>query len=155
VAIIPESLHTYSDHVGIRLTEEALFRDLSAATRRKLSEISHSETFELGQLVFSEGDVPSDVKILVEGQAILVAGNATTDSLGVRKAANGEIFGLTETLGHSPYRYSLKGLTDCRFDTIAKEDLETFLSNEKLPRFRLIRILGIAVQTRHLFARSL
>lgn len=154
MAIIPASLHTHSDQIGIRLTGDALFRGLSSSARRTLAAITHTRDAAIGELIFSEGDVPSDLKILVEGHAVLVIGNSSADSACIRKAADGEIFGVTETLGRSPYQYSLKALTDCRIETISREDFENFLSKEKLPRSRLIRILGIAVQMRHLFVRT-
>lgn len=83
---------------------------------------------------------------MVEGHAVIVTGDDPPDEMYIRNAAEMEIFGLTEAIGQERFRYSLKAITACRVDLISKENFEAFLTTEKLPRARLTRILGIAIQ---------
>lgn len=98
--------------------------------------------------------MPNTISVLANGEAELIAGPQVCPLF--RKPAVGhEIFGLPEAFGGCCFAYGLYALSDCEIHSIPLKDFDEFLRSEEIPRTRLIRILGLAVQMRQRLLRSI
>jgi len=127
-----------------------LFGALSPAAQEALRAVKRAKDFAAGANVFTKGEIPSAIYILVRGEAQIVrhGGGAA-----VCPATPGEIFGLTETLSNLPYETSLKTGAPCRFEYIRRAPFLNFLRNEPAACFRLLEIAAANLQQLYRFLR--
>jgi CRP/FNR family transcriptional regulator, cyclic AMP receptor protein len=139
---------------GNLISSDNLFYDLSPKTLQSLSLIRHSRHFQKGTRLFTKGESPDGVYILLKGQAQLFLDVDSTNRNFARLVEANEMLGLIEVLADLRYKTSAETITPCVFEFIGREDFIDFLRTEKEVCFRLAQLLGLNIQKIQKWIRS-
>jgi CRP/FNR family transcriptional regulator len=142
----------YSD---TSLSVDKLFCNLSAETLRTLAEIKKTKQFTQSETIFSSGEMPSCVYVLVDGQIKLTSFDEKKKERMTRLVEPHEMIGVTESMTNLPYKMNAQAATKCRVDCINNKDFIQFLEQQPEVCFRLLKTLGINLQENYkLFCSS-
>lgn len=136
------------------ISSDNLFYNLSPKTLQSLSLIKHAAYFQKGARLFTKGDSPEGIYILLKGQAQLLLEVDSNNRNFARFAEANEMLGLIEVLADIPYKTSAETITSCTFEFIGREDFIDLLRTEKEVCFRLARLLGLNIQKIQKWIRS-
>lgn len=128
--------------VGTAFLADDLFGGLPAETAKSLRAAKQTKRFAKDETIFTGGQMPSGIYVLLEGRAqLFYNGGGRTRSI-----KQNEILGLTEAIAELPYETSVKTVAPCIFEYIGREDFIGFLQNEPEICFRLLQRLGANLQ---------
>lgn len=130
---------------GHLLSANCLFCDLSSEALESLARIKNMIQFQKDVFIFTRGEIPSCVYILLEGQARMLS----EDDKPLRLVKPDEIMGLTEMIGDLPCQVDVETITPCVCESINEEDFIAFLKDQPEVCFRLAQLLGLNVQKRY------
>ena len=99
-----------------------------------------------GTYIFREGSIPDSVLIFKKGVAELLVEDKADGARRLRTVGPDEVFGLTECIACTPYVASLCAVSDCRFECLKVEELESLLQNSHELRSMLIQRLADGLQ---------
>ena len=125
---------------------DMLFCNLTPKSLEYLTRIKHKKQFPKGATVISEGAPPTDICVLLKGQARIVFNTKLQNGIVNRFAEPNEIFGLTETISNSPFEISIETITPCLFETISGGDFLRFLHKDSRVCFRLVQLIGFNLE---------
>ena len=104
------------------LEQSDLFGVLSAEERDALAACFVKTSFEAGDMLVTEGDLPSVMYLLVSGTVEI---DHEGRSLSISRLGPGEAFGLIALLTDTPYAVSAKALTPLSAYRLTKDDITT------------------------------
>lgn len=132
---------------GKPFSAESLFCDLTPKTRKSLAKIKKQVKFRKHESIFSAGELPFSVYVLVAGKAQLYINTAANKRCIVRNILHSELLGLPELLAYFPYETGIEAVTACYCDCFPREDFINFLQTDSNISFRLLSMLGTNLQT--------
>lgn len=136
------------------LADETLFSCLSNKTLSSLKKIRQKTRLQKGQKIFSCGEVPRRIYIIINGQAKLYS-NFENVERDIRLIHEHEIIGLNESLGNFKYETTAETLTVCECDYIRRDELLDFLNSQPEVCFHLLGLMGKNLQKNYHFFQSL
>lgn len=123
----PDSWNCVEDRVTRAHREKQLFCDLSPAAAGRLAAIASALSYAQGAVLFTEGQAPCGVFVLLEGRVKLSFASARSRALALRIAGPGDALGLSATLLGKPYEVTAEALDPLRTDFIGRQDFLEFL----------------------------
>ncbi len=129
------------------LCADDLFCGLPPEAANSLSAIKRDKHFAKGETVFTGGQMPCCIFILLEGEAEI---HHQGETYSIKQ---NEILGLTEALANLPYEISVKAAAPCRFECIRRDEFLAFLQTQPEICFRLLQKLGANLQKIYRFLR--
>ena len=100
---------------------------LSAETLRAFDKIKHTAVLPQGAVIFVEGQKPSGIFMLCEGQAKLFTTSRQGRTLILRIARQGEVLGFPAVVADTPYQLTAEAVQPCRLNFVSREDFLQFL----------------------------
>lgn len=126
----------------IALKSSIIFRNLDEETLSKIASIMHLESFEDGDVIIRQGQMPQSTDCMycvASGKVVLrISGNQeeTHDAI-IKKS--GWIFGDISLLFNSPRSASVVAYGDCKLYSLNRMDFVNLMKN--VPKIRLLRFL--------------
>lgn len=105
----------------------AFFKGLSPKVLSEFQSMEHSAYYEDGSLLFSEGQFPECVYLVIEGSVKLSVNSTDGHRLTHRVASQGEIMGMTAVILDIPYDSTAEALHACKVASISKREFCAFL----------------------------
>jgi CRP-like cAMP-binding protein len=128
------------------VSTDNLFSGLSQRVQRSLDSISETTQFDKDTIVIAENQFPR-IYLLVEGQAEINFFNSINHRFIFRSVKQNEMVGLVETVADLRFRFSLRTVSECRFQSIEQKEFMSFLQHEPRLCFQLIKHLGNDIST--------
>jgi CRP/FNR family transcriptional regulator len=104
-----------------------LFDKLWPETMRELMALAHVRTYEPGEVLFSEGDQPDYVFLVVEGTVKLSINSTGGRRLILSMAANGEFVGVASLLCNKAQETTAETVYTSKVAVVAGNDFRNFL----------------------------
>jgi CRP/FNR family cyclic AMP-dependent transcriptional regulator len=104
-----------------------LFDRLTPETVRELLAMAHTRTFEPGEVLFSEGDQPEHVYLILDGTVKLSINSTGGRRLILGMAMNGDFAGLASVLCNKPQETTVETVYTSKIAVLAANDLRNFL----------------------------
>lgn len=109
------------------LRPDDFFCSLSEETLKAFAQIKHTAVLPEGAVIFVEGQKPSGIFMLCEGQAKLSTTSRQGKTLILRIARPGEILGLHAVVTDKPYQLTAEAIQPCRLNFVNGKDFLQFL----------------------------
>lgn len=142
--IFPDNLLNAGLYQPIRLGD--VFGDSSKDAIDVLEGIGQMIDVPTGDFLLNSGETPGSLKVLVSGEGIILSGHPKNGLINIRKTVNNEVFGLTEMIAGSSFKYSVLVVTNCKVRSIHKREVEHILETDDKPRTLLIELLAERIQ---------
>jgi len=129
------------DHVIEFLAKNSLFEGFTEQELRYLAPLFYEEQFEAGQYIFHEGTTPTQLFLVVSGEATVFKKDPET-GVSYRLASHqaGAVLGETSILAERPHSASVQAVTAVNTLTISLSDLKG-ISDAHNPRIELAKRL--------------
>lgn len=123
-----QAVHTeVSGNLNRALPNGNFLSRLSTATRRDLDLLLHPSTYEPGNILFTEGNLPTAVYIVLDGEVKLSMNSSLGKRLILRIAKKGEILGLASVLSGKGCEMTAETLFPSKIARIDRADFLNFL----------------------------
>lgn len=165
----PYGLPIVDSCMSCKLRNENFFCSLSPESVEILDEMTHSNCFPEGSVIFMEGQEARGVYILCQGRAKLMTANSDGKSLILKIAEPGTILGLHSVISGRPHEVTVETLQPSQLAFVRREDFLRFLNEhgdaclaaaEHLARdcqsaYEVIRSIGLSHSVSEKLARLL
>lgn len=131
---------------GNSFSAESLFCDLSPQTAQSFAKIKRKVNFAKNQAIFSTGEMPCNIYVLLQGEARLYINSKNQKHCIVRNINQNEILGLPESLSFFPYETGIETLSPCVCESFKRDDFINLLKDNPQISFRLLKMLGYTLQ---------
>ncbi len=131
---------------GIRIFAEA-----ASVTLTRLAMASNRQIFQEGQLILSRGDDDGTVMLLLKGTVKVTIYSPEGREVGIRRIAEGEIFGDYAAIDHQPRSADVVAVTDVQVATLpAREFVHLITADPAVANAQMRELVGMV---RHLSER--
>jgi CRP/FNR family cyclic AMP-dependent transcriptional regulator len=107
--------------------EGEFFKRLSPNDLKEFASLEFSSSYPAGATLFNEGETPSSVFVLLEGEVKLSINSSEGKRLILRIAKAGEILGLPSALSGSAYEVTGETLHTCKVSSVRRQEFLNFL----------------------------
>jgi CRP-like cAMP-binding protein len=114
-----------------QLRSVELFSSLKDAALERVAAIAHEESHARGANIFQHGDVGDKVYLILEGKVRIARQVAGMGEEALAVLGPGQVFGEMALLDESPRSADALAHESCRLLSIAKEDLDDLLFQDK------------------------
>lgn len=108
-----------------------------------------------GETIFSAGQSPEVLYILRQGIAKLIGSSPSGLGKPFRTSLPNEIFGVTESLGETPFDFDLVAAGQCTVEQIDRQNIEDLLLTDGRSIAHVIQALSYGIHFCHIVAREL
>jgi len=128
--------------VNAGISEKQILSNLSAGAARAFRALQRPLECAKGEKLFSEGSEPCGLFVLSKGRARLSISDPEGNVVLSRKAAPGEILGLSSAVSGEPHQMTAQALTSSELCFIRREDFLRFLHEHADAAFRIVELLS-------------
>lgn len=128
--------------VNAGISEKQILSNLSAGAARAFHALQQPLACTKGEKLFTEGSEPSGLFVLSKGRARLSISDPDGKIVLSRKAAPGEVLGLSSTVSGQPHQMTAQALTSSELCFIQREDFLRFLHEHADAAFRIVELLS-------------
>jgi CRP/FNR family cyclic AMP-dependent transcriptional regulator len=107
--------------------EGQFFKGLKPEALKEFASLEFPSAYPAAATLFSEGETPSTVFVLLEGEVKLSINSSEGKRLILRIARAGEILGLPSALTGSAYEVTAETLHACKVSSVRRQDFQNFL----------------------------
>ncbi len=119
------------------------------------NQLSQIKVIPPGETIFSSGQLPKVLYILRQGRASLIGSSSSGQSRPFRTSLPNEIFGITESLGETPFDFDLVAADQCSVEQIDRQNIEDLLLADGRSIAHVIQALSHGIHLCHIVAREL
>lgn len=131
-----------ANYIEVNLRRAALFCDISVETLQAISREAVAASFVPGQLLFSAGDRPDYLHVLIEGSVKLTARQFDGRESIIELLQPVDSFNMAEVLTSKPYLLSAEAIGPVRVLLIPSELLRRLVSSDSYLALMMIASLG-------------
>ncbi len=131
---------------GIRI-----FADAATVTLTRLAMACHRQVFQEGQLILSRGDDDGTVMLLLQGTVKVTIYSPEGREVGIRRIAQGEIFGDYAAIDHQPRSADVVAVTDVQVATLSAREFVHLITAD--PAVANAQMRELVAMVRHLSDR--
>lgn len=121
----------------------AFFMGLSPDVLEEFESMAHNAYYEDGSLLFSEGQFPESVYVVIEGSVKLSMNSTDGRRLTHRVASRGEIVGMTAVILDMPYDSTAEAIRTCKIASISKREFFAFLLRHPETQAAVMKALSV------------
>lgn len=134
-------------NAGIR--EKQILINLSPDAARAFQALQQPLAYAKGEKLFAEGGEAAGLFVLVKGRARISISDPEGRVVLSRKAAPGEVLGLSSAVSGQPHQMTAQALTPSHLGFIRREDFVRFLHEHGDAAFRVVELLSRHVSEGH------
>jgi CRP/FNR family transcriptional regulator len=127
-------------HAGI--SEKQILSSLSLGAARAFHALQRPVACTKGERLFTEGGEPSGLFVLSKGSARISMSDPEGRTILSRRAALGEVLGLSSAVSGRPHQTTAQALTSSELGFIRREDFLRFLHEHADAAFRIVELLS-------------
>ena len=109
---------------------------------RGFGNLTVTRSYPRGSVVFSEGQRPKGVYLLMEGRAKVCVSSPEGKTLVLRVAMPGDLLGVNSVLTGKPARATVETLERCRIDFVARKDFLNWFERDKKASLSVVQVLS-------------
>lgn len=121
----------------------AFFMGLSPDVLEEFESMGHRANYENGSLLFSEGQFPESVYVVIEGSIKLSLNSTDGRRLTHQVASRGDIVGITAVILDIPYDSTAEAIHTCKVASISKREFFAFLLRDPETQWAVMRALSV------------
>ena len=128
--------------------ENYIFDGLSEDELPRIFRIATSETFKAGEWIIQEGQISSDIFVMLDGQAAVARETADGNELVVALFSRGQVIGEMGYLRNLPRSASVRGISDGRVLRFSSAVMRSLLETDSAIAAKIFRNLSIILANR-------
>ncbi len=122
IMLTPYGLDIVENCLSCKMRAGHSFCDLPAAALRDFEAIKYCTTYPKGAVLFVDGQEPRGIFVLCKGRVKLSICHSDGKTLIVKIAEQGEVLGLSSTIGGKPYELTAETVDPCQINFVRRED---------------------------------
>ncbi len=122
IMLTPYGLDMIENCLSCKMRAEHSFCDLPPAALQYFEGIKYSTTYPKGAVLFVEGQQPRGIFVLCKGRVKLSICARDGKTLIMKIAEQGEVLGLSSTIGGKPYELTAETVDPCQINFVRRED---------------------------------
>lgn len=99
------------------------------------------------RILFSQGDAPTGLYLLLKGEATLSMTSESGEPLVSSRAISGSILGLPGLIGNSPYSLTVLAAAGAHVQFVSRDSFTALMQNDPLLALKILRVLAAEVRT--------
>ncbi|HEV2494945.1 MAG TPA: cyclic nucleotide-binding domain-containing protein [Terriglobia bacterium] len=128
--------------VNAGISEKQILSSLSPGAVRAFHALQRPMACAKGEKLFTEGGEPCGLFVLSKGRARVSISDLEGRVVLSRKAARGEVLGLSSAVSGQPHQMTAQALTSSELSFIRREDFLRFLHEHADAAFRIVELLS-------------
>lgn len=120
--LTPYGLDIVENCLSCKMRAEQSFCDVAPAALRDFEAIKYCTTYPKGAVLFVEGQEPRGIFVLCNGRVKLSICHSDGKTLIMKIAEQGEVLGLSSTIGGKPYELTAETVDPCQVNFVRRED---------------------------------
>ncbi|HVG24971.1 MAG TPA: Crp/Fnr family transcriptional regulator [Thermoanaerobaculia bacterium] len=120
---------------------DSFFCQFDPATMAAFDQISFSNLYAPGTILYAENEAPRGLFVLCSGQVKLSISSGSGKTLITRMVPAGEVLGLPSVMANKPYRSTAETVTAAQLKFVKREDFKRFMEEHREVSFNIARQL--------------